>query len=67
MIKRKIVSHKKADKRYNRQYNENDYININWVKDKLILQNCKCLYCSKELKTKNYEIFSKDISLALIE
>lgn len=57
----KIRALKKVDvKRSRINYNEEDYINTEWLLNRLNELGNKCSYCDKDLKLMNYEQYDKD-------
>lgn len=56
----KIRSLRKADKNSNRDIQEDFYITVEWLLEKLKNQDNKCLYCYKELKLTNFERYDQD-------
>jgi hypothetical protein len=59
ILNQKIKNHIKADIKYNRHYNEDDYITIEYAKEMLIKCNNKCSLCNIELKLTNFEFQDK--------
>jgi len=60
IINGKLQLHKKEDKKYERTYNEEDYINTDWIKNTLITCDNTCSICHRGLKLTNYEYLSKE-------
>jgi hypothetical protein len=55
ILKNKIKNYKQRDLQYNRLYNDDDYVSIDYVKEMLIKCENKCCLCKVDIKTSNYE------------
>lgn len=55
ILKNKIKNYKQRDIHYNRQFNDDDYVSIEYVNEMLTKCNNRCSLCSIELKLTNFE------------
>jgi len=53
LIEKKIHAYKQSDKLYKRPFTSENYINVNWVLDKLRECECRCCFCNVELELTN--------------
>jgi hypothetical protein len=55
IVSNKLTAHRSQDLKHNRQYKEEDYINSEWIKERLIKCSNRCEICQHELKLAGYE------------
>lgn len=60
VIIRKIGHAKDKDVKYHRTYDDDEYVTVDWVKNKLIKYDNTCKLCSKGLKITGYDYLDPD-------
>lgn len=55
-IKSCVESYKWQDKKANREYNENDYIDMKWIKSKLSDLKGICKYCKRDICNEEFSV-----------
>lgn len=55
IIKSKINAHRHSDEKYKRQYNEDDYITLDFIMDLIEKSQKKCTICDIDLKYTQYD------------
>ena len=60
IIKHKLVDYCGLDSKHGHQYQEADYITVEWIKQQLINNKQCCFHCQKIMKTLVFELYDPD-------
>lgn len=56
----KIYDCNKSDRKHNREYDDNDYITVDWIINELARCENKCFHCKKQLKLTEFDYKDND-------